>query len=103
MCVFLRDCPSLFSTDRTSVGEEDDVGAVEDLHLQHVAEQQQEYGGPEYDIDWEEVKRGEASGMPGKWVRKYVIKFVLHAFSIVFCNLLCKRVSLVRLNRTRLD
>lgn len=44
------------------------VNVDEDSHLQHVAKQQLEYEGPEYDIDWEEVKRGEASGMPGKWV-----------------------------------
>lgn len=84
--IFLPDCPSLFSIDQVSVDEEIGVGAVDDLHLKHVAEQQREYGGPEYDIDWEEVKRGEASGMPGKWVRKYV--------SLCFCNLLCERVTL---------
>ena len=33
-----------------------------------VMEQQMTYGGPEYSIDWEEVKRGKAAGMPGKWV-----------------------------------
>ena len=44
------------------------VKVDEDSHLQHVARQQLEYEGPEYDIDWEEVRRGEASGMPGKWV-----------------------------------
>lgn len=44
------------------------VNVDEDSHLQQVAKQQLEYEGPEYDIDWEEVKRGEASGMPGKWV-----------------------------------
>ena len=33
-----------------------------------VMEQQMTYGGPEYAIDWEEVKRGQAAGMPGRWV-----------------------------------
>ena len=49
-------------------GADGGVNVDEDSHLQHVAKQQLEYEGPEYDIDWEEVKRGEASGMPGKWV-----------------------------------
>ena len=33
-----------------------------------VMEQQMTYTDPEYSIDWEEVKKGKAAGMPGKWV-----------------------------------
>lgn len=33
----------------------------------HLLAQQQCYGGPEYGIDWEEVKSGRAAGMPGIW------------------------------------
>ena len=36
---------------------------------QHWQEQEATYGGSEYDINWEEVKAGRSSGMPGKWVR----------------------------------
>ena len=33
-----------------------------------VMEQQMAYREPKYSIDWEEVKKGKAAGMPGKWV-----------------------------------
>ena len=38
------------------------------LQAQHIEQLQKDYNTPDYDIDWEEVKGGLASGMPGKWV-----------------------------------
>ncbi len=37
-------------------------------HSSHLAGLEEWYGGPEYSIDWEEVKEGQAAGMPGKWL-----------------------------------
>ena len=31
-------------------------------------EQQRQYAGSEYNINWEEVKEGKSAGMPGRWV-----------------------------------
>lgn len=37
-------------------------------YLSHVAKQQEWYSGPEYNIEWTEVEKGKAAGMPGMWV-----------------------------------
>lgn len=39
--------------------------------VQYLEEQQDLYGGSEYNIDWGEVRTGESAGMPGKWVGHY--------------------------------
>lgn len=38
--------------------------------MRHLEDQQDKYGGENYDIDWEEVESGRCSGMPGKWVSR---------------------------------
>lgn len=41
---------------------------AEPSRREFLEEQQEQYGGSEYGIDWEEVKEGKSAGMPGKWV-----------------------------------
>ena len=60
--VMVEEAPGIMSC----VAESQD----EDIHRlqQYLEEQRQEYGGSEYNINWEEVGEGRSSGMPGKWV-----------------------------------
>ena len=39
-----------------------------EFQLEHLSSQQKRYDAKTYNIDWEEVKAGQAAGMPGGWV-----------------------------------
>ena len=39
-----------------------------EFQLEHLNSQQRRYDAKTYNIDWEEVKAGQAAGMPGEWV-----------------------------------
>ena len=48
---------------------------------EYLEEQREAYGGSEYNIDWEEVREGRSSGMPGKWVKCRTLYYL-------FCGIL---------------
>ena len=41
---------------------------LDEAREQYLEEQKELYQEDLYDIDWEEVRRGQCAGMPGKWV-----------------------------------
>ena len=51
----------------TLVAEKREPYVVSKKRLEHIAEQESTYEGPDYDINWEEVRQGKAAGMPGSW------------------------------------
>lgn len=57
------------------VGESGEAAAVPlsppeltEFQLEHLSSQQSKYNTETYNINWEQVKSGQAAGMPGGWV-----------------------------------
>ena len=48
--------------------EEASLSTLTEFQLEHISSQQSKYDTQKYNIDWDEVKRGKAAGMPGGWV-----------------------------------
>lgn len=74
----------MFSTAGSLVKKKCDLSQLQDSytvspsHLEHVATLESVYSGPDYQIDWGEVKQGKAAGMPGQWTQN-VMFILLHS------------------------
>lgn len=77
--MYLMKCGAFYSSHNLGSVSEDQLSDFPMLHdastyssesplQEHIADQQQMYAGPDYNINWEEVKEGKAAGMPGAWV-----------------------------------